>query len=447
MKPLFSLLLLFMITSQTAAIADLLKPIRPEAVETVPGPRAGLTGYRSATDTAASLRLSEPLGDRGSVAFWFKLERDHASQPGAEQVARRLLECPGVFHVEFKARSSHVELLWKWEDKTLLINQLRPILPSLPGDQWIHFAVSWDAKAGLFNGWLNGTPLREEGTKVIPWEPSQPIAALRVHFGPVALAGLETSATLPDEKQRAQTVGDALGTLDALLGAGERTPVDWKEKKGALFYSNDFARPGDLDDWVAEGPMQTTFEHGWMQMQSTLPEDLPRGHVVLWLKKELPENFLAEWEMKPVNDRGLCIAFFSARGRNGESIFSETLRKRNGEFPLYHSGDIDCYHISYYANTPETPGRLTSNLRKNHGFYLISNGPPGISAHSREWNRVQLLKVGDHIQLAVNGRRIIDHTDDGKRHGPVLGGGAFGLRQMVWTVGGYRNFRVHHTGP
>jgi len=429
--------------ANTTIVAGLLETVRPAAVETIPGPREEVPGYRSAAEAPASLRLPEPLGERGSISFWFQLERDHAAAPGAETVVHRLLECPGVFHVDFSARPSGVELLWKWNDRKRTVSALRPILPALPGRQWIHFSVHWDAKAGIFDGSLNGTPLREAGTTIVPWEPPAPITTLQVHFGPVALAGLEVAAAPPDEKTLRRTVGNAFGTLDTLLGAYPPVSVDWKEQRGKLLYANDFSQPGDLDDWVAEGPVQATFEQGWMQMQSALPDDRQKGHLVLWLKKELPESFLAEWEMKPMSDRGLGIVFFSARGRHGEGIFSENLQKRAGEFALYHSGDLDCYHISYYANTLADPGRLTSNLRKNHGFYLVANGPAGIPAHSREWNRVQLLKSGGQIQLAVNGRRIIDFTDDGKSHGPILGAGSFGLRQMVWTVGGYRNLRVY----
>jgi hypothetical protein len=45
--------------------------------------------------------------------------------------------------------------------------------------------------------------------------------------------------------------------------------------------------------------------------------------------------------------------------------------------------------------------------------------------------------------LQVDGGVVIDFTDDGRRYGPVLEGGKVGLRQMQWTAGRYRNFRVH----
>ncbi len=424
-----------------AAVPLCAAPLHP-AAKTVPGPREGVPGYTSAEAVWAEVALPEPLGERGSVAFWFRLGQDYTARPGVAEVRQPLLECPGVFTLDFKASASQVELDWRWADPGLLVNRLRPILPRLPGSEWVHFAVSWDAAQGRFDGWLNGTPLREPGTRLPPWEHRAQLATLRVRLGPVAVAGVSISPEPLDEATLTAQVGaERIGSLRGLLGAREAAPADLAEGRGELLYMTDFV---NLADWVAEGPLLVAqVKGGGVEMRSARPDDLPRGHTVLWLRKELPERFLAEWEFQPLGERGLCIVFFAARGRNGEGIFDPALQKREGEFPLYHSGDIDCYHISYYAHTPETPGRLTSNLRKNHGFHLVANGPPGVSAHGRGWHRVQLRKEGARIRLAVEGRQIIDFTDDGQTWGPTLGGGHFGLRQMVWTVAAYRALRIY----
>jgi hypothetical protein len=104
---------------------------------------------------------------------------------------------------------------------------------------------------------------------------------------------------------------------------------------------------------------------------------------------------------------------------------------------------MSCYHISYYASTPSSPGRITSNLRKNKGFYLVANGPPGIEPGSDAVHAVRLIKDGVHVQLQVDGKVIIDWTDDRQRYGPVLGSGKIGLRQMQWTEAWYHDFRVY----
>jgi hypothetical protein len=128
---------------------------------------------------------------------------------------------------------------------------------------------------------------------------------------------------------------------------------------------------------------------------------------------------------------------------NEEDIFDPSLPKRTGVFEQYNQGAISCYHISYYASTSYNPGRITSNLRKIKGFHLVANGPPGIEPGSDAVHAVRLIKDDAHIQLLVDGKVIIDWTDDGKRYGPVLGGGKIALRQMQWPSALYRNLRVY----
>ena len=112
-----------------------------------------------------------------------------------------------------------------------------------------------------------------------------------------------------------------------------------------------------------EGPGLTEFDDGWMNMKSRQPEG-ENGHIVYWCPRDFPDRLVAEWEMQVLSKEGLCITFFAAEGRKGEDILSPTLPKRTGIFRQYTQGAINCYHISYFANTPSAPGRITSNMRK-----------------------------------------------------------------------------------
>jgi hypothetical protein len=81
-------------------------------------------------------------------------------------------------------------------------------------------------------------------------------------------------------------------------------------------------------------------------------------------------------------------------------------------------------------------------MRRNAGFHLVANGPPGIAPGSQEVQGVRLIKDDAHVQLLVDGRVIIDFTDDGRQYGPVLGAGRIGFRQMQWTTAGYRGLCI-----
>ncbi len=210
-------------------------------------------------------------------------------------------------------------------------------------------------------------------------------------------------------------------------------------EKDKLLYENLFSSKEELKDWKLEGPAVIEFEDNWMHMYS--PDE--KGHHVYWCPEDFPANFIAEWELQNMEiDAGLCIVFFSAKGKKGEDIFDPSLKPRDGVFKKYTKSDINNYHISYYANGKDKRAREVAHLRKNAGFNKVLVGEPGIPVHSTEIHKVKLVKNGNHITMRIDGREIINWLDEGKKYGPVLGGGKIGLRQMQWTHFRYRNFKV-----
>lgn len=209
--------------------------------------------------------------------------------------------------------------------------------------------------------------------------------------------------------------------------------------KGELLYSNSLSAKEDTAGWRMEGIGHVEFANGWMKMYS--PNE--KGHHVFWCPKEFPCNFIAEWEVQNLHTEvGLCIVFFSAKGLNGEDIFDTTLPRRNGTFTKYTKGAINNYHISYYANSKDHPGRETTHLRKNTGFHLVQEEEPGIPIRSQAIHEIQLVKFEGRIKLFIDGRKAIDWMDDGQKLGKILQGGKIGFRQMKWTQFNYRNFNV-----
>jgi hypothetical protein len=215
-------------------------------------------------------------------------------------------------------------------------------------------------------------------------------------------------------------------------------------KKGELLYSNTLTVKEDTAGWRMEGAGQIELANGWMKMFSAKE----KGHHVFWCPKDFPENFIAEWEVQNLHtEAGLCIVFFAAKGLNGEDIFDSALPTRNGTFKEYTNGAINNYHISYYANSRDEPGRETAHLRKNKGFRLVQENEPGIPIHSKAVHKIQLVKFEGRILLYIDARKVIDWVDDGKQFGKILEGGKIGFRQMKWTQFAYRNFNVWNCKP
>ena len=210
--------------------------------------------------------------------------------------------------------------------------------------------------------------------------------------------------------------------------------------KGTLIYDNALAMDADVMGWRMEGPGVISFKEGWTRMYS--PNE--KFHHVFWCPQDFPSSFMAEWEVQNLKtEAGLCIIFFAAKGAKGESIFDPSFPVRDGTFRQYTKSDLfNSYHISYYANGRDAPGREISHLRKNTGFNLVQEVEPGIPIKSKAIHKITLIKEEAHILMFIDGRKIIDWQDDGQKYGPVLRDGKMGFRQMQWTDFQYRNFQV-----
>jgi len=196
-------------------------------------------------------------------------------------------------------------------------------------------------------------------------------------------------------------------------------------------YETSFDDEAVLRDWRLEGGKQMSIVEGKLVLQSEPTSD-DQNHLVCWLTKEVPADFLLEFTVRPQNsEQGLNIVFFNARGVNGKSIFDPSLQKRNGIFKQYHSGDLNNYHVSYWAAE-----RGFSNLRKNRGFHLVSSGKDYIIAGDPDaFQTVQIYKRGGKIRVMVDGLVAVAFDDDGKTFGPIHEhSGWIGLRQMGHTL-------------
>jgi hypothetical protein len=209
------------------------------------------------------------------------------------------------------------------------------------------------------------------------------------------------------------------------------TDVDWMHPVYAAAFDNDDA----LADWKLEGGKRVSIADGKLVLENGSSDQQPAassGHLVCWLTKEIPADFLLEFKVRPQDrKKGLNIVFFNARGLHGESIFDPALKPRTGIFAQYHSGDLNNYHISYWAGE-----RGHANVRKNAGFHLVVTGKDLIvSATADSFQTIRLYKHGSAIRLMVDDVIAVAFDDDGKTYGPVwTHPGWIGLRQMAHTV-------------
>ena len=294
---------------------------------------------------------------------------------------------------------------------------------------------------------------------------------------------------------------------DTLINEGG-SPLAGFDKE--LIYQADFSAGGD-DDWQLEGPGNVKIKNNSLYLETLVWQEMrehweknnrqkldPKteyyphieqviknkrpsalagilneekkvtgGHIVLWNDKvKTPDSYIVSYTFKPLSPVGLAIVFFSAEGVNGEDIFSKELKSRTGVFSQYTRSDINCYHISYWANNAAAGRRGTCNMRKNSGFFNIASAPDPIVSeldYSKKdfvfkEHQVLLIKDKDNIKFYLDGKKVFDFTDKGKNlilsnrgeslgktedTGKLLAGGRIGLRHMAGLAAEYRDFKVY----
>ncbi len=214
-----------------------------------------------------------------------------------------------------------------------------------------------------------------------------------------------------------------------------------------LIYENPLACEADVKDFIMEGSASVYFENGRMRMKNNLSADLgQKSNFVFWCPEDFPSEVEIEWKFRPIEEPGLCILFFSAKGKNGEDLFDPSLAPRDGQYNLYHSGDINAYHVSYFRRKwDEERGFHTCNLRKSCGFHLVCQGADPIPDcdDAKEYYELKLTKHNGRIDFAVDGLTVFSWQDDGVEYGAALGGGKIGFRQMAPLIGEYSDLKVY----
>lgn len=220
-------------------------------------------------------------------------------------------------------------------------------------------------------------------------------------------------------------------------------------KLGEKIYENKLSCEKDVEGFVLEGQAKIYFTDGKMRMKNALDEGLgQKSNFVYWCPEDFPENIAVEWEFTPIEEPGLAILFFAAKGINGEDLFDDSLAKRDGQYNLYHSGDINAYHVSYFRRMWEDERAFhTCNLRKSKGFHLVVQGADPIpdADDAKGPYKIRLVKHNGNIVFCINDLEVFNWTDDGKTYGDILAGGKIGFRQMAPLIGEYSNLKVFKT--
>lgn len=214
-----------------------------------------------------------------------------------------------------------------------------------------------------------------------------------------------------------------------------------------LLYQNPLSSEEDIRGFILEGSAGISFPEGKMRMENMLsPEEGQRANYVLWCPEDFPSDIRVEWKFRPLREPGLAMLFFAAKGRGGEDIFAPALARRTGQYEMYHSGDINAFHISYFRRRyPEERALHTCNLRKSYGSHLVAQGGDPIpdADECDRMYQIALEKKDNVVRFWTEGIELLRYEDHKEPGGFLPEDGKIGFRQMAPLIAEYSDLKVY----
>jgi hypothetical protein len=393
------------------------------------------------------------LGQKGTCALWIKLDEAMAKKVGRTQVITS-----DALEFFLDARGTSTFVLWhiigkmngRGPDGEARLFWIGAEMTHLDAGRWYHVAFVWDAEDPERNGvFVDGIRQADNARYAYPGQvrPAGRPIEMRIGAPGVMVSALNFYEDSLDEtmlRRICQSAGHTGYTDEGLRFSGQRfVPQD--VDRDHPVYRTEFDDPAELANWKLEGGYEASIDNGRLVLTTSPPEGEAR-HLVYWLTRQMPADYLLEFEFKPADrHKGLAIVFLNARGVHGESIFDEALAPRDGTFRQYTNGDVNSYHISYWAG-----GRGSANVRKNSGFHLVAIGKDLVWTDQPDsFQKISVYKRGGLIRLMVDDVVSVEFDDDGKTYGPVHPhAGWIGLRQMAHTgSAAYERLAVYPLTP
>jgi hypothetical protein len=224
-------------------------------------------------------------------------------------------------------------------------------------------------------------------------------------------------------------------------------------------YYNPLKSPADIKDWVMEGAGQVDFDLGQMRLKSHLPD--PQGPVfdpknqsnfVFWNPQVFPDEVEMRWNFTALEEPGLAIFFFGARGilpDGGDChVLDKRLKPRRGQvYDQYTKSDLSSLQIAYFRRRwPEERAFHLSNLRRAPGFEMLAQGgdPLPDVADAKPPYRIRLVKRKTGVAFYIDDLLVVNWKAGDPAPRPAWPGqGSVGFRQMAPLVAAYSEFEVY----
>jgi poly(beta-D-mannuronate) lyase len=166
---------------------------------------------------------------------------------------------------------------------------------------------------------------------------------------------------------------------------------------------------------------------GWERASGTAEPDnrtLKLQDAAIWLKDDLPADFVVEWEYLPAALEARAFITFAAARREGG--YTLGFGGRLGKVP---DGVVTL-----------AKGGLKGLVADGHDTVLPNKPKDPIPNPPAKWYKCRLIKRGGDLRLEFAGTPVLLWNDTGVVGGPAPGAGGFGIRQA--GAGTWRNLKV-----
>lgn len=219
------------------------------------------------------------------------------------------------------------------------------------------------------------------------------------------------------------------------------------EPKPERIYYNPLKTAADVKDWVMEGQVGLDFDTGAMRMRNLTSADKGQeANFVFWCPEVFPDDIEIRWTFTALQEPGLCILFFAARGLlpgGGDChVLDKRLKPRTGVYDQYTKSDVSALQIAYFRRRwPEERAFHLCNLRRAPGFELLAQGAdplPDVKDAAPPY-RMRLRKSRAGVAFFINDLKVVEWVASGDH---LPGQGSVGFRQMAPLVAAYSELEV-----
>lgn len=190
-----------------------------------------------------------------------------------------------------------------------------------------------------------------------------------------------------------------------------RPPFDAEALKGDPLFGYDVDAP--THGWRSAGSASAAAENGILKLTE----------AAIWFERELPADFILEWEYSPGSLSAQASVTFGAGGRAGG------------------------YTLGFGGTRGEAPGGVVT-LAKGSRDHIVADGHDTVIhrdfnkplPNPKLWYRCRLVKLGGDLRFEIRGTPIVLCSDTGVVGGPALGAGALGISQT--GSGAWRNLQA-----